>query len=55
MERIEIIGVITGFDSNDITDNPDWFRQDRAVPFWLNENSGELTPVKNGVNPKLAF
>jgi putative ATP-dependent endonuclease of the OLD family len=39
-DRIKLIGTITDFPGNDPEQNSDWFRDGRAVPKWLDEESG---------------
>lgn len=52
-DRIEIIGTITGFLDDDPERNPDWFRDDRAVPKWFDETTGTVHPLRASAAWKL--
>jgi len=41
-DRIKLIATITGFDGNDPDEHPDWFREGRAVPKWLDDETGTV-------------
>lgn len=40
--RIKLVATITGFSANDPAQNTDWFREGRAVPKWLDPQSGSI-------------
>lgn len=44
-DRIKLIATITGFDGNDPNQHPEWFRDGRAVPKWLDEATGTVHPL----------
>jgi putative ATP-dependent endonuclease of OLD family len=39
--RIKIVVTVTGFDSDDVDENDEWFRAGRAVPKWLDPDGQE--------------
>jgi putative ATP-dependent endonuclease of OLD family len=41
-DRLSIVATISGFDGDDPNDFPNWFREDRAIPKWLNLSDGVL-------------
>jgi len=53
-DRIRIVATITGFQPDDFTAHPDWFRDGRGVPVWFDPQSGEVVPEKAIDNQSLA-
>lgn len=43
-DRIKLIATITDFPGNDADQNTDWFRDGRAVPKWLDPETGNIHP-----------
>mgnify|MGYP003121073734 CR=1 FL=1 len=43
-DRIKIIATITDFKNNSVESNPNWFRDGRAVPKWLDLETSEIHP-----------
>lgn len=41
-DRIRLVATVTDFEGDDATHHPEWFRDDRGVPKWFNEDSGNL-------------
>lgn len=46
-DRIRISATITGFQPNDFTAHPEWFRDGRSVPKWFDPDTSEVLPEKN--------
>lgn len=44
-DRVKLVGTLTGFASQDPHDYPDWFRDGRGVPKWLDDDAGTVSPV----------
>ena len=49
-DRIKLIGTITDFPADDPEQNSDWFRDGRAVPKWLDEESGKVHSTRQNDN-----
>ncbi len=45
-DRIRILATITGFEPEDFTAHPDWFRDGRGVPKWFDPQTGDVVPEK---------
>lgn len=45
-DRIKLVATITDFEENDPEKHPDWFRDGRAIPKWLNEKTGDVHPAR---------
>ncbi|NMY66629.1 AAA family ATPase [Pseudomonas sp. WS 5018] len=45
-DRIKLVGTVTGFASQDPADHMEWFRDGRGVPKWLDESTGEVSPIR---------
>ena len=45
-DRIRIVATVVGFESNDPANYPEWFRADRAVPKWLDMQTGQVGAVR---------
>lgn len=43
-DRIRVLATITGFEPDDFTAHPDWFRDGRGVPKWFDPQTGEVVP-----------
>ena len=46
-ERIRIVATITGFEPQDFTAHPDWFRDGRGVPKWFDPQTGDVVPEQS--------
>jgi len=44
-DRIKLIGTLTGFTTQDPSDYPEWFRDGRGVPKWLDDDTGTINPM----------
>nr|WP_198981119.1 AAA family ATPase [Herbaspirillum sp. ASV7] len=44
-DRIKLVATIANFDGNVPERNTEWFREGRGIPKWLNEKTGEVSPV----------
>ena len=53
-DRIRLIGTLIGFKGNDPSDFPEWFRDDRAVPKWLDVETGLVHSRRNTPESQLA-
>jgi putative ATP-dependent endonuclease of OLD family len=53
-DRIKIVAIVTGFEPEDFTAHPDWFRDGRGVPYWFDETTGELLPEQTRAGQRLA-
>ena len=53
-DRIRIVATITGFEPEDFTAHPDWFRDGRGVPVWFNSQMGDVLPEKTQDDQVLA-
>lgn len=53
-DRITLIATIVGFQGNDASRHVDWFGPDRAVPKWLQRETGTLLPEPADSNSLLA-
>lgn len=53
-DRIRISATITGFEPQDFTDHPDWFRDGRGVPRWFDSETGEVLPEQRHDGQSLA-
>ena len=53
-DRIRISATITGFEPQDFTDHPDWFRDGRGVPRWFDSETGEVLPDQRHDGQSLA-
>jgi energy-coupling factor transporter ATP-binding protein EcfA2 len=53
-DRIRIIATVTGFQSDDFTALPDWFRDGRGVPVWFDSQAADVVPEKTRENQTLA-
>lgn len=53
-DRIRIVATITGFEPQDPDDHPDWFRDGRGVPRWLDTKSGRVIPEPTDKDQPLA-
>jgi putative ATP-dependent endonuclease of OLD family len=53
-DRIRIVATITGFESEDFTEHPDWFLDGRGVPTWFDPQSGNVVPEKTREDQALA-
>lgn len=53
-DRIKIIATITGFDREDFTAHPEWFRDGRGIPTWFNPQTGDVLPEKTRNDQLLA-
>lgn len=53
-DRISIVATVFGFDADNPDLYPSWFRMDRAVPKWLNVETGELLPHRREQPLRLA-
>ena len=53
-DRIRILATITGFEPEDFTAHPDWFRDGRGVPKWLEPHTGEVFPEQTCDSQSLA-
>ena len=53
-DRISIVATIVGFEANDPNRHPNWFREDRAVPKWLNPTDGSLHARRSETATELA-
>lgn len=45
-DRIKLVATITDFEENAPEKHPDWFRDGRAIPKWLNEKTGDVHPAR---------
>lgn len=54
LDRIKLVAIVTGFEPEDPTAHPDWFRDGRGVPYWFDEKTGEILPEKANADQKLA-
>lgn len=45
-DRIKLVATIMDFEENDPEKHPDWFRDGRAIPKWLNEKTGDVHPAR---------
>ncbi|MDI3294397.1 ATP-dependent nuclease [Janthinobacterium tructae] len=45
-DRIKLVATIIDFEENDPEKHPDWFRDGRAIPKWLNEKTGDVHPAR---------
>ncbi|MFN3521001.1 MAG: ATP-dependent nuclease [Phenylobacterium sp.] len=54
IDRIRLIATIAGFEDNNFTNHPDWFRDDRAIPKWWNPATGDVTAVRPADDAQLA-
>lgn len=45
-DRIKLVATITDFEENDPEKHPDWFRDGRAIPKWLDEKTGDVHPAR---------
>ncbi len=52
-DRIQLVATITGFEGDDPSDHPDWFRDGRAVPKWWDDAEGAVHPARTDANWKL--
>jgi len=43
-DRIRILVTITGFEPDEFTAHPDWFRDGRGVPKWFEPETGDVVP-----------
>ena len=53
-DRIRISATITGFEPQDFTAHPEWFRDGRGVPKWFDPDRGEVFPEQGGDGQVLA-
>ena len=53
-DRIRLVATITGFDPDDFTAHPDWFREGRGVPKWFDSNTGQVLPERTRDSQELA-
>ena len=53
-ERIRILATITGFEPEDFTAHPDWFRDGRGVPKWFEPQTGDVFPERTRDGQALA-
>ena len=53
-DRIKIVAIVTGFEPEDFTAHPDWFRDGRGVPYWFDATTGDLLPEQTGAGQRLA-
>ncbi|BEV17789.1 AAA family ATPase [Herbaspirillum sp. DW155] len=53
VDRIKLVATITDFDGNTPEKNTDWFREGRGVPKWLDEKTGNVSPVPTKVFTQL--
>ncbi len=53
-DRISILATITGFEPEDFTAHPDWFRDGRGVPKWFDPQTGEVVAEQTHKNQSLA-
>ncbi|MDX2417562.1 MAG: AAA family ATPase [Xanthomonadales bacterium] len=54
LSRIKITATLAGFEPEDFTEHTDWFRDGRGVPFWFDQDTGEVLPEKNNGRLQLA-
>lgn len=47
-DRIKLVATIADFEGNDPDRHPDWFRDGRAVPKWLDEKTGTVHSLRRG-------
>ena len=45
-ERLKLVATIAGFEGDDPDKHPEWFRDGRAVPKWLDEKTGVVHPAR---------
>lgn len=45
-DRIKLVGTVAGFATQDPSDHMEWFRDGRGIPKWLDESTGEVSPVQ---------
>jgi energy-coupling factor transporter ATP-binding protein EcfA2 len=53
-DRIRIVATVAGFEPEDFTVHPDWFRDGRGVPTWFDPITGEVLPEKTRDDQVLA-
>ncbi|HEV7636875.1 MAG TPA: AAA family ATPase [Bradyrhizobium sp.] len=53
-DRISIVATLTGFAGDDPDLHTTWFREDRAIPKWLDQPSGSLHASRSSAQYKLA-
>jgi putative ATP-dependent endonuclease of OLD family len=53
-DRIRIVATITGFEPEDFSAHPDWFRDGRGVPGWFDPQTGEVLAEKTRDGQALA-
>ncbi len=53
-DRIRLVATITGFEPDDFTAHPDWFRDGRGVPRWFDPDTGQILPERTGDGQTLA-
>lgn len=53
-DRIRIVATITGFDPEDFTAHPEWFREGRGVPMWFDPQAGDVVAEKTRTDQILA-
>jgi putative ATP-dependent endonuclease of OLD family len=53
-DRIRLIATIIGFEDDNFTDFPEWFRDDRGVPKWWNPATGAVMPTRTDPSCRLA-
>ena len=53
-DRIRLIATLGGFDQNDPTQHPDWFRASRGIEKWISATDGTLKPIKENDADQLA-
>lgn len=45
-DRITIVATISGFEPENFTEHPDWFRDGRGIPKWFDPRTGEVVAEK---------
>ncbi|MGS1119320.1 ATP-dependent nuclease [Rhodanobacter sp. UC4436_H3] len=52
-DRIQLVATIIGFEGDDPSDYPAWFRDGRAVPKWWDDVEGTVNPARTDTGWKL--
>jgi putative ATP-dependent endonuclease of OLD family len=52
-DRVQLVATITGFEGDDPSLHPEWFRDGRAVPKWLDEATGQILAAPSEAAVKL--
>lgn len=53
VDRIRLVATITDFPNDDPEQSSHWFREDRAIIKWLDENTGDVHPLRENTEWKL--